>query len=84
MGWRVFVFVVVALAAVVGWRVIDTRIDREVMVQSHQYVEGMESRAAIFEANLVEIGAQLRNDPTNQALINQRATVRAQLKAVSR
>lgn len=57
-------------------------IERQVLVNSHQYKEGMEQRAAILEANIAEIDAMLSLNPENKDhLIAQKRALRAQLKA---
>lgn len=56
-------------------------IERQVMKQSFQYKEGMAQRAAILEANIIEVENQLRMDPTNQGLEGQLRTLKAQHRA---
>ncbi len=56
-------------------------IERQVMKQSFQYKEGMSQRAAILEANIIEVENQLRMDPTNQGLAGQLSTLKAQHRA---
>lgn len=63
---------------------IDTAIDRMVMKNSFQYKEGMEQRAAILEASILEIDILLQGNPDNRNdLINQKRVLNAQLKAIT-
>lgn len=59
-------------------------VDRIVTKNSFQYKEGMEQRAAILKANLVEIDAELASGADNpQELRKQRMIISAQLKAIT-
>lgn len=61
-----------------------TVVDRVVMKNSFQYVEGMEQRAAILQASISEIDIRLRSNPENSDdLNNQRMILSAQLKAIT-
>lgn len=61
-----------------------TAVDRVVMKNSFQYVEGMEQRAAILQANISEIDIRLRSNPENSDdLNNQRMILSSQLKAIT-
>lgn len=44
-------------------RPVDKIVDRAVMVNSHQYIEGMEQRARVLRANIYEIDALLLTNP---------------------
>ena len=62
-------------------------VDRQVAVNSHQYIEGREERVAILEANRDEVDALLRKetDPTVRGNLEaQRSALNAQIKAARR
>ena len=72
----------VFLGIIYGIRVSDVRLDREVMVKSHQYKEGMAQRAATLRANIIQIDAMLQSNQRNRDnLIAQRHALLAQLNA---
>lgn len=56
-------------------------IERQVLVNSHQYKEGMQQRANILEANIAETSAMLSQDPSNQNLKATLASLKAQHRA---
>lgn len=59
-------------------------VDRMVMKNSFQYVEGMEQRAAILQASITEVDIRLQQNPPNaQDLQNQRSILSAQLRAIT-
>lgn len=59
-------------------------VDREVMKQSFQYREGMEQRAAILQANIIEIDVQIQQYPEDaQSLLGQKRILQAQLRAIT-
>ena len=66
------------------FRYTNTVTDRIVMKNSFQYKEGMEQRAAILEASLVELEVLLQSNPANrQDLVNQKTILKAQLRAIT-
>lgn len=86
-----FALIVLALLILTGvgfcTRIVGMRVEREVMVQSHQYKEGMAERVAVLQANLAEIDARLLTvqDPNLRAgLEAQRSAINAQLIAARR
>ena len=59
-------------------------LERTVIKNSFQYKEGMEQRAAILEANLVEIDILISQHPEQrQTLSQQKRVITAQLRAVT-
>lgn len=59
-------------------------VDRIVFENSFQYKEGMAQRGAILEASITELDILLQSNPENrQNLINQKAILRAQLRAIT-
>lgn len=59
-------------------------VDRVVMKNSFQYVEGMEQRAAILQANIAELDVRLQKNPANREnLLNQKQILNAQLRAIT-
>lgn len=77
------VFAVLVFAAIgFALRPVDKMVDRAVQVNSHQYIEGMEQRARVLEANIAEVDALLLMNPENkEALLAQKRALSAQLKA---
>lgn len=66
---------------------IEKRVEREVLVQSHQYKEGMADRVAVLQASLAEIDARLASgvdEQTRKNLEVQRSTINVQLVAARR
>ena len=67
--------------------VVSKRVERAVLVQSHQYQEGMAERVAIMQASLAEIDARLvgtLDASIRSDLKAQQATIRVQLAAARR
>ena len=58
-------------------------VDRIVMKNSFQYVEGMEQRAAILEANIIEVNELIRQQPNNSSFQSQKRILTAQLRAIT-
>lgn len=75
----VILFGVLRAFGMIGSKVVE----RQVMKNSFQYVEGMQQRAAILQANLIEIDVQIQQDPSNSALLGQKRILRAQLTAIT-
>lgn len=66
---------------------IEKRIERKVLVESHQYKEGMADRAAVLRAALAEIDARLTmgvDEETRKNLVMQRSVINVQLNAMRR
>ena len=87
--WFWLIGMLLVSAIVIGiTRPISMRVEREVMVQSHQYKEGMAERVAVLQATLSEIDSQLMNpnfdEQTKAGLQNQRSAINAQLIAARR
>lgn len=61
----------------------STVVERKVFENSFQYKEGMEQRAAILEANLLEAKINLTKDPANEDLQNQVKLLEAQIRAIT-
>ena len=86
--WKFLPILMLIVAIVFGLRSLGliggTIVDQEVFKQSFQYKEGMEQRAAIMQANIIGIDVLLRSNPENkQDLINQKAILKAQLRAIT-
>lgn len=59
-------------------------VDRIVMKNSFQYKEGMEQRAAVLQANIVEIDVMIQQFPEkSEALNGQKRILTAQLRAIT-
>lgn len=92
-GWWFFFLTLVVLTIPVLWglnsagMLLGKKVERAVLVNSHQYIEGMAQRAATLKANIVEAEAQLSiaQDAETRSNINaQLAALRVQLGAISR
>ncbi len=92
--WFIFGGVLLLIVIAIGWALmpVGKMVERKVLVESHQYKEGMADRAATLRASLAEIDSrlaymvatetedtQLRGD-----LEAQRATINVQLNAIRR
>lgn len=86
--WAFWAIAVLVALTIVGWalRPISMRVEREVMVQSHQYIEGKAERIAILEANLAEVEARLvsATGDSRASLEAQRSALFAQIGAAKR
>lgn len=60
---------------------INAEIERNVMVNSHQYIEGRNDRVKILRANYESVSAMLITDPTNQDMLAQKRALAALIKA---
>ena len=90
-GWWVWVlFLSIITLAILfafssGALFLGKKVERAVLVNSHQYIEGMEQRGAIMQANLAEAQARLaaESDPEVKANIQSQISVlKAQLSAI--
>lgn len=87
--WVFWGIAILILLTVIGWamRPISMRVDREVMVQSHQYKEGMAERVAVLQATITEIDIRLSmglDEKARKGLEAQRSIINAQLIAARR
>lgn len=79
------VFAVIVFTGL-GWvlSVGGKRVERMVMVNSHQYIEGQNQQIAIFRANLTSVDSLLvvEKDPeVRKRLMAQKMSIQAQLQA---
>lgn len=87
--WAAVIVAIVLVVVVIGFalRPVSMRVEREVLVQSHQYKEGMADRVAVLQATISQIDIQLTtelDEQTRRNLINQRAVINVQLNAARR
>ncbi|EHJ9981294.1 hypothetical protein KB976_000314 [Vibrio parahaemolyticus] len=72
-----FIGFAIVFLALIGWILmpVNKMVERQVLVNSHQYIEGQSQRAATLRANIAEIDAMLANNPENrdQLLAQKRA-----------
>jgi hypothetical protein len=62
----------------------NVAVDRIIMKNSFQYAEGMEQRAAILQASILELDLMLQQNPENrQDIVNQKRILSAQLNAIT-
>lgn len=60
-------------------------VERQVLVNSHQYIEGMEQRAGVLKANIAEIDAMISTGQGNRdELLGQKRVLKAQLLAITK
>lgn len=79
----------IIILVVLGWFLMvgEKMVERKVLVESHQYKEGMIDRHDTLEASLAEIDTRLKgniSEQTRQDLEAQRATINVQLQAARR
>lgn len=87
--WVLWGIGVLLVITIIGYALmpISKRVEREVLIQSHQYKEGMADRIAVLQASLAEIDARLTggvDEQTRKNLEVQRATINVQLNAARR
>lgn len=72
------------ILSAIGWvlRPVNVMVDRAVMVNSHQYAEGMSQRAMVLQASIAELDGRIAMQPENVAeLRGQRRALNIQLQA---
>ena len=70
-----------------GWlsAPMDKKIEREVMINSHQYIEGNNSRMRMLQAQIVGIDEMIRDGEGDPAsLKSQKRSLQAMLRATQR
>lgn len=87
--WLLFCIAAMLMICLIGMilRPLNMFVDRQVAVNSHQYIEGREDRVAILEANKEEVEALLRKETDQTVRGNleaQRSALNAQIKAARR
>ncbi len=88
--WVFWIIGIVLLLTVIGYALmpISKRVEREVLIQSHQYKEGMADRVATLQAVLAGIDNRLASGNIDEqmrtGLEAQRATIIVQLTAARR
>lgn len=87
--WVMWAIVICVFITIIGWamRPVDMVVERAVLVNSHQYKEGMSDRAAVLGASLAEVESRLMttsDSETRKGLENQASALRIQLNATRR
>ncbi len=87
--WVAFVIAVMLLLTAIGYVLmpVSKMVERKVLVESHQYKEGMADRRATLEASLAEIDSRLArgvDEQTRNDLEAQRSTINVQLNSMRR
>jgi F0F1-type ATP synthase beta subunit len=60
-------------------------VERQVLVNSHQYIEGMQQRAGILKANIAELDVMISLGKGNKTeLLGQKRVLKAQLLAITK
>lgn len=92
-GWWFFVLALLVLSVPVLWGLnsaglfLGKKVERAVLVNSHQYIEGMAQRGALLQSNIAEAEAVLAGTSDSEVRKNiqsQLSALRAQLNAISR
>lgn len=84
--WKVIGLIILTLLIFtgVGWvmKPVDKMVEREVMVNSHQYKEGMEQRAITLQSSIAELDGRIAMNPENVAELRaQKRALQIQLQA---
>lgn len=88
--WVVWLIAVLTVLLFLGGisMIFSKRLEREILVTSHQYMEGMADRASILRASIAEIDSTLLrstlDDVTRNNLESQRSALNIQLNAIRR
>ena len=87
--WVLWAITICVFITVIGWvmKPVDMAVERAVLVNSHQYKEGMADRASVLGASIAEVESRLMttSDPTTRkGLENQASALRIQLNAIRR
>ena len=86
--WKILPIVIVVLAIGLGLKsfglIGSKMVERQVLVNSHQYIEGMEQRANILKANIVEIDVMISTGQGDRdKLLGQKRILKSQLLAIT-
>jgi len=88
LGIGLGILAIIVVMFLLGWgtKIIDMKVERSVLVNSHQYIEGQNSERKILQAALAEINSRLHSLTPKQeymrnGLLAQRATIKVQLNA---
>lgn len=85
--WAFWLIGILSVVVVIGYffRPLSMMVERKVLVESHQYQEGMESQIDLWEAQLAEIDHNIAilsiTDPLREQLIYQKSVLNVQLTA---
>lgn len=87
--WKVLPLIVLLFAILFGLRSLGLIggkiVERQVLVNSHQYIEGMEQRAGVLKANIAEIDVMIASGASNKdGLLGQKRVLKAQLLAITK
>lgn len=87
--WGLLAVAGLVLVTVIGFgmKFVNKRVDRAVLVTSHQYQEGMAERVAILSASLAEVDSRLSGNIASElrsSLEAQRSSINVQLMAARR
>lgn len=78
----IVISVVIASILLFAFKLANSYVGRAIQTNSHQYVEGMNQRARVLNANIAEIDSLLLTNPENkESLLAQKRALSAQLKA---
>lgn len=86
VAWGIGILVLLCFIGF-GVAIVAKKAERKILVESHQYKEGMADRSAVFRASLAEINSRLASgvdDATRADLEAQRSMINVQLKATRR
>jgi hypothetical protein len=80
-----FIAVTVFAIAGIGWvmKPVDKMVERQVLVNSHQYIEGRSAQANIYEATIAQIDSNIAAGIGNRdSLLAQKAGIQIRLNAL--
>ena len=86
LRWTFVIGIGIVILTVIGGvtgafgRWFDTRVEREVLVTSHQYREARASELTTYEAQLAELEGRLARDDLSDS---QRAEINAQIRSIN-
>jgi ATP/ADP translocase len=85
--WAIVVFIILLIVGGISM-VVSKRVEREVLVNSHQYKEGMRDRASVLRASIAEIDTRLLSTTLGEGVRNnlqaQRSALNIQLNSIRR
>jgi len=87
--WKVIPIVLIVIAIGFGVKSLGLvggkMVERQVLVNSHQYIEGMEQRAGVLKANIAELDVMISMGQGNRdELLGQKRVLKAQLLAIQK
>lgn len=87
--WKVVPIILIIVAIGFGVKSLGLvggkMVERQVLVNSHQYIEGMDQRAGVLKANIAELDVMISmGDGNRDELMGQKRVLKAQLSAITK